>query len=94
MKILNSKLPITNRNEIFPNTTDVRNQLLDYASQLDICVAVGEIHKMNVGRLMSLIHAFTGEIPTVCSATETDDRTDDQDSSLVLTETQNPVSKR
>ncbi len=99
MKILNSKQAITDRNDILPETDQVKHELINYVSQLNISAAVAEIHNMNVGRLMSLIHAFTGEIPTLCSTmneigSSDNNTTDDQDSPLVLTETQNPVSKR
>ena len=94
MKIPNTEMPITHRHRLLPNTDHVKSELLEMVSELDILAVVGEIPNFSIDRLFSLIHAFTGEIPTISSMIN-ESKTDDMDIPIVLMDTEsNPVSKR
>ena len=95
LKILNSKIHISDRMNLYPNRNDVREELLDIISTIDIIGATEAISQMNVARLVSLIHGFTGELPVLSSIHgQTSEQTDDEDSLHISTTNRNSVSSR
>ena len=95
LKILNSKIHISDRKHLYSNTDEVREELLDILSTIDIIGATEAVSEMNVERLVSLIHGFTGELPVLSSNHgQTTDQTDDADSLHISTPNRNTVSLR
>ncbi len=85
---------------ILPETNEVKCELLNIISALDIMSVIEQVEHMNVSRLLSLIHAITGEYLTLLNRCENSTgaqeggMTDDKDGPQPSAQAVKPVSQR
>ena len=66
IKILNESIYMQpDRGCLYGNDNYTRSQLISRAEELDMSELTNQIPSMNTSRLVSLIHAVTGEIPII-----------------------------
>ena len=92
LTILNTKISEQERHELFPETSETRQELLKLVGTLDLCNILDQITNMNVERLLSLIHALTGEYPTVLYSSDAGGVTETNDANSLQNSTQSKKS--